>query len=79
MRTGGRISGRSALQKAAGVRRNFSVRKISGSFAVDNLRSRRVMEKLGMTFERTGEHKKFDGSETFKINVFSKILSDDKI
>lgn len=37
------------------------------------------MEKLGMTFERTGEHKKFDGSETFKINVFSKILSDDKI
>lgn len=37
------------------------------------------MKKLGMMFERTGESVKFDGSETFKINVFSKILSDDKI
>ena len=79
MRTGGRISGRSALQKAAGVRRNFSVRKIIGSFAVDNFRSRRVMEKLGMTFERTEESVKFDGSETFKTNMFSKTLNDDKI
>lgn len=61
------------------ARQHFSVSKVTGSFAVDNLRSRRVMEKLGMTFERTGEHKKFDGSETFKTNMFSKILSDDKI
>ena len=61
------------------ARQHFSVRKISGSFAVDNLRSRRVMEKLGMTFERTEESVKFDGSETFKTNIFSKILNDDKI
>lgn len=79
MRTGGRISGRSSLQKAAGVRRNFSVRKISGSFSADNFRSRRVMEKLEKMFERTGESVKFDGSETFKTNMFSKILNDDKI
>mgnify|MGYP000583272598 CR=1 FL=1 len=79
MRTGGRISGRSALYKAAGTRRHFSVLKSSSSFAVDNFRSRRVMEKLGMTFERTGESVKFDGSETFKTNIFSKILNDDKI
>ena len=49
------------------------------SIAADNFRSRRVMEKLGMMFERTGESVKFDGSETFKTNIFSKILNDDKI
>ena len=37
------------------------------------------MEKLGMTFERTEESVKFDGSETFKTNMFSKTLNDDKI
>ena len=37
------------------------------------------MEKLGMMIERTGESVKFDGSETFKTNIFSKILNDDKI
>ena len=79
MRTGGRISGRSALQEAGVALRHFSVRKIIGSFSADNFRSRRVMEKLGMTFERTEESVKFDGSETFKTNMFSKTLNDDKI
>ena len=37
------------------------------------------MEKLEKMFERTGESVKFDGSETFKTNMFSKILNDDKI
>ena len=37
------------------------------------------MEKLEKMVERTGESVKFDGSETFKTNIFSKILNDDKI
>ena len=37
------------------------------------------MEELEKMFERTGECVKFDGSETFKTNMFSKTLNDDKI
>lgn len=54
--------------------KKYGVKKITGNFAVDNIGSRRVMEKLGMTFDHDTEYTKFDGSATFKSKTFSKIL-----
>ena len=41
------------------------VKEIAGTFAVENIGSRRVMEKLGMTYLEDTECTKFDDSETF--------------
>lgn len=58
------------------AKEKYGVKKIEGFFAIDNIGSRRVMEKLGMTFERDTEYSKFDGSATFKAKTFSKIIAD---
>ena len=58
------------------AKNRFNIKEIYGTFAVDNIGSRRVMEKLGMTFERDTEYSKFDGSATFKAKTFSKIIAD---
>lgn len=58
------------------AKEKYGVKKIEGTFAIDNIGSRRVMEKLGMTFERDTEYSKFDGSATFKAKTFSKIIAD---
>jgi ribosomal-protein-alanine N-acetyltransferase len=47
------------------VRRNRDVRGIMGSFANENHRSQRVMEKLGMTFWKDVMLSKLDGSESY--------------
>ena len=46
------------------------VKVIAGTFAVENFGSRRVMEKLGMTYPEDTECTKFDDSETFKAQTF---------
>lgn len=48
------------------ARENYDVRVIRGDFAEENYKSRRIMEKLGMTFLEDIEYSKFDGSATFK-------------
>ena len=58
------------------AKEKYGVNKIEGTFAVDNIGSRRVMEKLGMTFDHDTEYSKFDGSATFKAKTFSKIIAD---
>lgn len=50
------------------------IRAIRGEFATDNLRSGRVMEKLGMHFLRESEYSKLDGSATFKSKIYIKEL-----
>ena len=47
---------------------------MAGTFAVDNNGSRRVMEKLGMTFYEDTEYSKLDGSETFKAKTYRKVF-----
>lgn len=46
------------------------VKVIAGTFAVENIGCRRVMEKLGMTYSEDTEYTKFDDSETFKVQTF---------
>ena len=48
------------------------IKEIAGTFAVENIGSRRVMEKLGMTYLEDTEYSKFDGSVTFKAQTFYK-------
>ena len=55
------------------VRSKYDVHIIDGEFCVDNYGSRRVMEKLGMTYYQDAEYTKLDGSETFKAKLYRKI------
>ena len=52
------------------ARSTRDVKEIAGTFAVENIGSRRVMEKLGMAYLEDTEYTKFDGSETFKAQTF---------
>ena len=56
------------------ARENYEVNEISGTFAVGNIGSQRVMEKLGLTYLEDYEYQKLDGSETFKAKTFHKII-----
>lgn len=56
------------------VRAHFKVRAIQGDFAVENSKSKRVMEKLGMTFLEDTECTKLDGSATFKAKRFQRLF-----
>ena len=47
------------------VDKEKGIRAIVGEFAKDNIKSKRVMEKLGMTYWKDGQYSKFDGSVTF--------------
>ena len=47
------------------IRKTRKIRAIEGLFAVENYKSQRVMEKLGMTFVEDTEYEKFDGSAHF--------------
>lgn len=47
---------------------------IEGEFAEENFKSRRVMEKLGMSYDRDSEYEKLDGSKRFKSKVYWKLL-----
>ncbi|MBQ0163165.1 MAG: GNAT family N-acetyltransferase, partial [Treponema sp.] len=54
------------------ARSTRDVKELIGTFAVDNIGSRRVMEKLGMTYLEDTEYSKWDGSATFKAQTFHK-------
>lgn len=56
------------------VDKEKGVRAIVGEFAVDNNKSRRVMEKLGMTYWKDSKYSKMDGSKTFEARVYRKEL-----
>lgn len=43
---------------------------LEGEFAKENNKSKRVMEKLGMKYNRDSEYSKMDGSRTFKSEVY---------
>ena len=64
-----------AMQRIiAWARENFEVHCIAGTFAVGNIGSQRVMEKLGMTFYEDTEYSKLDDSETFKAKTFRRVF-----
>ena len=48
------------------------IRVIRGGFAVENDKSRKVMEKLGMHFLRDSEYSKLDGSAHFQSKIYVK-------
>ena len=52
----------------------YDVHVMAGTFAIGNEGSRRVMEKLGMTFYEDTEYSKLDGSETFKAKTYHKVF-----
>lgn len=52
----------------------YDIKKITGTFATQNIASQKVMEKLGMTFDQDTEYSKFDGSQIFKAKIYSKLL-----
>lgn len=56
------------------VQSKNDVHVIAGTFAIGNEGSRRVMEKLGMTFYEDCEYTKLDGSKTFKAKTYHKIF-----
>ena len=48
------------------VDKEKGIRAIVGEFAKDNMKSQRVMEKLGMTYWKDGQFSKLDGSVIFE-------------
>ena len=56
------------------VRKYRPVRGIRGTFAAENSKSRRVMEKLGMTYCGEATITKFDGSETLPAKEYRRIF-----
>lgn len=46
------------------------IKAIEGEFAKENTKSRRVMEKLGMTYNRDSHYEKFDGSVGFDSCIY---------
>lgn len=52
------------------IRKSREIKVIEGQFAVDNNKSKRVMEKLGMTYNRDGEYQKLDGSVSFQSKAY---------
>ena len=52
----------------------LGVNEVAATFAVDNIGSRRVMEKLGMTFLEDHDYSKLDGSETFTAKTYSMVI-----
>ena len=61
-----------ALLEYAGTQRE--VRGIQGTFATENYRSRRVMEKLGMTFLEDVTLTKLDGSESYPGKRYGRLF-----
>lgn len=50
------------------------VRGIQGTFATENYKSRRVMEKLGMTYAGEAEIRKLDVSEVLPAKLYRRIF-----
>lgn len=56
------------------VRSVRPLKVLEGEFAVENNKSRRVMEKLGMTYYRDSRYEKADGSAAFDSKVYRKVF-----
>lgn len=56
------------------VGKTREIKVIEGEFAEENYKSRRVMEKLGMTYDRDAEYEKLDGSKRFKAKIYKRIM-----
>lgn len=56
------------------ARENCEVGRIAASFAKDNPKSGRVMEKLGMKYCKEKVYSKFDGSASFDAIVYERIF-----
>lgn len=54
------------------IRSIRDVRAIKGTFCVDNIASKRVLEKLGMIYHADCEYWKADGSQRFEAKTFIK-------
>lgn len=54
------------------VQKTRIINAIEGEFATENAKSRRVMEKLGMTCRGECEYTKLDGSATFPAKLYRK-------
>ena len=54
------------------VRKHREIKAIVGQFAIENTKSKRVMEKLGMHFLKDSEYTKLDNSATFKAKIYLK-------
>lgn len=52
------------------IRQTREIHAIEGEFCVENQKSQRVMEKLGMSFYKDSSYTKMDGSRTFISKVF---------
>lgn len=52
------------------VDKEKGIRAIVGEFAKDNIKSKRVMEKLGMTYLKDAQYSKLDGSVTFDSCIY---------
>jgi len=52
------------------IRKTRKVRAIEAQFAVENYKSQRVMEKLGMVYDRDSYFEKFDKSAGFQAKTF---------
>ncbi len=59
----------------AEIQKRRTIRAIRGEFAVENAKSGRVMEKLGMQYLRDSAYSKFDGSITFPSKIYIRYFS----
>ena len=56
------------------IRKTHTIRVIEAQFAVENHKSQRVMEKLGMVYDRDSSFEKFDKSAKFQSKVFRRVF-----
>ncbi len=56
------------------VQSKNKVHVLAGTFAIGNEGSRRVMEKIGLTFYEDTEYSKLDGSQSFKAQTYHKVF-----
>ena len=67
-----------ALETILGIlehaKKQREVRGIQGTFAVENHKSRRVMEKLGMTYAGEAEIRKLDASEVLPAKLYRRLF-----
>ncbi len=54
------------------VDKEKGIHRIMGDFAVENNKSRRVMEKLGMTYWKDYQYTKMDGSVTYDAYMYKR-------
>lgn len=54
------------------IQKTRKINAIEGEFADENVKSQRVMEKLGMTYRSDYEYTKLDGSVTYKAKLYRK-------